>query len=346
MFTAGAIPAREMMMTNQRGFPLNTQTLFRAACVPALCVFLAFAAPALAAKPAPAKAMDTVKIHSGSAAYNMADEVFTIDGDVTIESKDIKVTGTKLTYNNKTHVASLTGKPVTLNRGAETTLKAGSIQVNFDDKSVKARDGIDVMHKDKTVSLTVHCTALDLNYDTGDLVAQTGVDLLYEDISPDKPGKKAGDKQAQTLAVATNPARVTAGKVYYNYKNGEVRIPGLAHVALPELSLDASGLTGSFKKKYLEINGGIQAAMDDMTVTAGRATVDYAKRFALLEKDVRATRGKDVMTGERVEIDYTPKKGSIRVKGPVNIQLQIPEGALKNQKKQTPDAVPDSPEPR
>ena len=234
---------------------------------------------------------------------------------------------------------------MTLTRGAETTVKAGNIEVNFDDKSVKARDGIDVLHKDKNVSLVVHCSALDLNYDTGDLTAHTGVDLLYEDLSPDKPAKKAADKkESQTLAVVTSPAHVTAGKVFYNYKTGAVSVPGPAHVALPELTMDASGLTGSFKKKYLEVTGGLQASMQDMTVRAGRATVDYAKRFAVLEKDVRATRGKDVMTGERVEIDYTPKKGSVRIKGPVNIQLQVPEGAFKDQKKQTPDA--DSSEPR
>lgn len=274
-------------------------------------------------------ATQTVRINADSALYSLEDEIITIDGNVSIESGDLKVKGAKLVYSNTTHIAVLSGSPVVLTRGKTTKATAGRIEVHLDDSMAKAWDGISVDHRDGPVTATFKCASMDMNYKTGDVTARVGVEMTYRDEDQEKAfrekKKKSGSGDAAALNVAVSPARITAGQVSFNLETGALRAGQVVHVVLPELTLDAMDVHGNFEEKYLEAVGGIYAEMNDMSAKAGRAIILYGKRQAVFEKGVRATRGADVMTGERVEMDYTPGKRMVRVKGPVDIQLKIPQ---------------------
>jgi lipopolysaccharide assembly outer membrane protein LptD (OstA) len=309
------------------------QFLARTAVLAAFaCAAIVFAPrPAAAAKSNAAKpgaATQTVRISADSAQYSLEQEVITIEGGVSIESGDMKVSGAKLVYDNNTHVAALTGSPVTLMRGPKTKATAGRIVVNLDERRAEAQDGVFVEHRDGAVSVTFKCEALDFNYQTGDAAARSGVEMVYRDEDREKAFReqqKSGPTDSGNLKVAVSPARITASKIQYNVDTGALKAAGTVRVALPELTLDASDVNANLKDRRIEAAGGISAQMKDMTASAGRAEIHYGKRTAVFEKGVRATRGADVMTGERVEVDYTPGKRAMRVKGPVDIRMEIPQ---------------------
>jgi lipopolysaccharide export system protein LptA len=295
----------------------------------ALACVLAWGAPRAAHAAKSDSATQTVRINADSALYSLEDEIITIDGNVSIESGDLKVRGAKLVYSNTTHIAVLSGSPVVLTRGKTTKATAGRIQINLDESVAKAWDGISLDHRDGPVTATFKCASMDMNYQTGDVTARVGVEMTYRDEDQEKAFRekkkksRAGDTAA--LNVAVSPARISAGQVSFNLETSALRAGQVVHVALPELTLDATDVHGNLKEKYLEAAGGIHAEMNDMNAKAGRAVIYYGKRQAVFEKGVRATRGADVMTGERVEMDYTPGKRTVRVKGPVDIQLKIPQ---------------------
>ena len=280
--------------------------------------------------------MQTVHINADSALYSLEDEIITIEGNVSIRYGDLQVKGLRLVYSNTTHIAALSGSPVTLTRGKTTTATAGRIEVDLDHGKAKAWDGVSVTHNDGPVSATFQCEHLDLDYENGEATARVGVDMTYRNRDREKafkdnggggePDGPAGDLQAMNVAVS--PAHITAGHMHYNFETGAMRAGEVVRVELPELTLDASDVRGNLEDKRLEAAGGIRANMDDMSARAGRASVDYGKREAVFEQGVRAQRGADVMTGERVIMDYTPGRRTVRVKGPVDIQLEIPQDTM------------------
>lgn len=317
---------------NIKNKALKKYTMRASICMLIACASLRCAPCAAAAKHGAAKpgsATQTVRINADSAQYSLEQDVITIEGGVSIESGDFKVRGDKLVYDNNTHIATLTGAPVSLAKGSKTKATASRITVNLDKRTAEASGGIFAEHRDGAVSATFRCAALDLNYETGDVAARSGVEMTYRDEDREKAFEeqknKGASRDGDTTGVAVSPARITAGAVFYNLETGAMRADGSVRVALPELTLDAADVSGNLKEKRLEAAGGVRAEMKDMSASAGRAEIQYGKRSAVFEKGVRATRGTDVMSGERVEVDYTPGRRAMRVKGPVDIRIEIPQ---------------------
>lgn len=230
---------------------------------------------------------ENMTISTESTDIDLEAEEFTIPAAVNLECGDIKVNAARLKFSNKTHIADISGRPITVVFGQDVTAEAAKATIDFDKEHADLSGGCKFVQKDDKLYTEIGAESVETDYGDNGWVKSAGeVKINYKNLKPKQEPKKAADGEKKKQMIDIDEGFVTAGAVYYALETRDIEASKTVLMEFKEGAVTADSLKGNLRDKKAALGGGIKGKIRDISFSADRIDIDYGKQEADIWGDV------------------------------------------------------------